>query len=100
MYLLKFDMTEFWGEHEPLFMRLRQLTFRSIGPINLTLGSLYPHKNRIIPTVTDNLFKQGKIEQNLVSVSFEPTSDSPITNGELIFGGVDSAKYIGDINYL
>jgi cathepsin E len=66
----------------------------------LTRGSLHPHVNGTIPTVTDNLFEQGKIEQNLVSVSFEPTKSSPVTNGQLTFGGIDYPKYTGNINYV
>jgi cathepsin E len=65
----------------------------------MTRGTLYPHVNRTIPTVTDNLFTQGKIEQNLISISFEPTSSSPVTNGQLTFGGIDSTKYTENINY-
>jgi cathepsin E len=72
----------------------------SIGPKVLTYGSLYPHNDSIIPTVTDNLFSQGKIEHNLVAVSFEPSESEGSVNGELSFGGTDSTKYIGDITYL
>jgi cathepsin E len=54
----------------------------------------------ITPTVTDNLFHQGKIQKHQVAVSFEPTNFFPTVNGEMTFGGVDSTKYIGDINYL
>ncbi|KAF8495728.1 aspartic peptidase domain-containing protein [Russula emetica] len=71
-----------------------------LGRKELTRGDLYPHINRTIPTVTDNLFKQGKIEQNLVSASFEPTSSSPVAIGQLTFGGTDSTKYTGNINYV
>jgi cathepsin E len=66
----------------------------------LTLGIFTPDNTSIIPTVTDNLYGQGKIEQNLVAVSFEPTTSPPVINGELTFGGTDSAKYTGDLNYL
>ncbi|KAF8470916.1 acid protease [Russula ochroleuca] len=70
-----------------------------IGPKDLTLGIFTPDNTSIIPTVTDNLYGQGKIEQNLVAVSFEPTTSPPVINGELTFGGTDSAKYTGDLNY-
>jgi len=66
----------------------------------LTLGELSPDNNTIAPTVTDNLFHQGKIQKNQVAVSFVPTNSFPTVNGELTFGGVDSTKYIGEINYL
>jgi cathepsin E len=55
--------------------------------------------DRIIPTVTDTLFAQGTIKENLVAVYFEPTNSSSVVNGELTFGATDSTKYIGDIDY-
>ena len=79
--------------------------FRSIGPTGLTFHSLtFPHNASTIPTITDSLFAQGTIKQNVVAVALEPTtrtsgSDVSVT-GELIFGGTDATKYIGDINYL
>jgi cathepsin E len=65
----------------------------------LTLGTLIPNNTDAIPTVTDNLFKQGKIEQRLIAVSFEPTNSTLTTNGEITFGGIDESKFIGEINY-
>jgi cathepsin E len=53
-----------------------------------------------IPTVTDNLFSQGSISSNLVSVSFEPTNSSSAKNGELTFGGSDSSKFTGNITFM
>lgn len=49
--------------------------------------------------MTDNLFSQGLITQNLVSVSFEPTQQEDNVNGELTFGGTDSSKFTGSINF-
>jgi cathepsin E len=74
--------------------------FCSLGPKILTLGTLSPDNTTVIPTVTDHLYGQGKIEQNLIAVSFEPTSYEPVINGELTFGGTDPNKYTGDITYL
>ena len=74
--------------------------FCSLGPTDLTLRTLSPDNTSVIPTVMDNLFEQGKIEQNLVAVSFEPTTDTEAVNGDLSFGGTDSTKYTGDIAYL
>ncbi|EKM61603.1 uncharacterized protein PHACADRAFT_84864, partial [Phanerochaete carnosa HHB-10118-sp] len=49
--------------------------------------------------VTDNLFSQGTIPQDLVAVSFEPTTSDSITNGELTFGGTDSSRFTGSISF-
>jgi len=73
---------------------------RRIGPNVLTLGILQPDNNMIAQTVTDNLFSQGKIQKNMVAVSFKPTNSFPTVNGELTFGGVDRTKYIGELDYL
>lgn len=53
-----------------------------------------------IPTVTDNAFSQGKIPEHLISFSFEPTATLDNTNGELTFGGTDSSKFIGPLNFV
>nr|WPL92273.1 aspartic protease U42611 [Ganoderma boninense] len=71
-----------------------------IGPVDLTVGTLSPDTRSTIPTVTDNLFAQGIITEDLVSVSFEPTSVPEIVNGELTFGGTDSSKFSGSINFV
>ncbi|KAK7695039.1 hypothetical protein QCA50_002227 [Cerrena zonata] len=70
-----------------------------IGPVDLTTGTLSPGTTTAIPTVTDNLFSQGTITQNLLSVSFEPTNSESSTNGELTFGGTDSSKFTGSITF-
>ena len=49
--------------------------------------------------VTDNLFSQGTITSNEVSVSFEPTQQLDNVNGELTFGGTDSSKFTGAITF-
>ena len=97
---------EFWG----IFVAVRlmvYLTFPArIGPVDLTVGmliiffakyscfliyspgTLSPDTSSAIPTVTDNLFSDGTISANEVSVSFEPITDSSGTqlNGELTWG--------------
>ncbi|TCD61549.1 hypothetical protein EIP91_008260 [Steccherinum ochraceum] len=70
-----------------------------IGPVDLTTGTLSPDTRTSIPTVTDNLFSAGTITQNLIAVSFEPTTSESSTNGELTFGGTDSSKFTGSISY-
>ena len=48
----------------------------------------------------DNLAKQGTIAVETVSVSFEPSNMTNVVNGELIIGGDDPSKFIGDISFL
>ncbi|THH26965.1 hypothetical protein EUX98_g7217 [Antrodiella citrinella] len=69
-----------------------------IGPNDLTIGTLSPDTTTAIPTVTDNLFSQAVISQNQVAISFEPTVDLSVQNGEITFGGTDSSKFVGSIN--
>jgi cathepsin E len=52
-----------------------------------------------VPTVMDNLFNNGVISQNVFSVYFEPTNQSQVENGELIFGGIDSTKLAEPLTY-
>ncbi|KZV91351.1 family A1 protease [Exidia glandulosa HHB12029] len=68
-----------------------------IGPVDLTAGTVSGVST--VPTVTDNLFRQGTITSNLVAVSFNPTTSDEITNGELTFGGTDSSKFSGTITF-
>ncbi|KAH9052762.1 acid protease [Lactarius vividus] len=63
-----------------------------LGPPDLTTGTL-----SIIP---DILFSQGIIPADLVSVSFEPTTNTSVTNGELTFGGTDSTRFTGTITFI
>ena len=83
------------------------LTFLSVGPTDLTNGELIlfflpvisyalyvdtltTDTKALIPTVTDNLYADHKIFENLLSVSFEPiTTDNSTAgqiNGELTWG--------------
>ena len=71
----------------------------SIGPVDLTEGTLFPSLFSTIPTVTDNLASQGTIPTEEIGVSFEPTTSEVANNGELTFGGTDSSKYTGSITY-
>lgn len=46
-----------------------------------------------IPTVTDNLKSEGKIEKESIGISYVPTTGTNLANGELTFGSEDSSKY-------
>ncbi|KAF8236774.1 aspartic peptidase A1 [Tricholoma matsutake] len=70
-----------------------------IGPVDLTYGTLTNQPNTAIPTVTDNLFSQNIISANEIGISFEPTTQPQVLNGELTWGGTDSSKYTGAISY-
>ncbi|KIN93244.1 hypothetical protein M404DRAFT_1009105 [Pisolithus tinctorius Marx 270] len=70
-----------------------------LGPEALTLGTLTNQPSTQIPTVIQNLFSQGTIPEEVVGISFEPTTSTSSINGELTFGGTDSSKYTGTLNY-
>ncbi|KAJ7274224.1 aspartic peptidase domain-containing protein [Mycena rebaudengoi] len=70
-----------------------------IGPVDLTRGTV--GSTTSIPTVTDNLFKQGPIPLESIGISYIPsTSATNAADGELTFGGTDSSKFTGDIQYV
>jgi len=54
--------------------------------LTINSGTLSPDSSSEIPTVTDNLDADTLIPTDLVAVSFEPTTTSPNTNGELTWG--------------
>lgn len=83
-----------------MFLDCVNTTFCSIGPVDLTIGSLSPATNTSIPTITQNLFNCGAISSELVSISFEPTTVPSVKNGELTFGRTDPTKFIGPLTYV
>ncbi|CDO77365.1 hypothetical protein BN946_scf184787.g14 [Trametes cinnabarina] len=70
-----------------------------IGPADLTCGTLVLG-TQCIPTVTDSAFSQGLIPQHMISISFEPTTSVDDANGELTFGGIDSSKFNGPLEFV
>ncbi|KAJ7040410.1 aspartic peptidase A1 [Mycena alexandri] len=70
-----------------------------IGPVDLTQGTLTKSTSTLIPTVTDNLFSQGTIDNNLIGISFEPTTSEDDNNGSIAFGGTDSTKFTGAVAF-
>ncbi|KAJ7078663.1 acid protease [Mycena epipterygia] len=70
-----------------------------IGPVDLTTSTVA--STTTVPTVTDNLFKQGTIPVESIGISYVPTtSATAAANGELTFGGTDSSKFTGDISFV
>ncbi|KAG2067516.1 acid protease [Suillus decipiens] len=70
-----------------------------IGPVGLTEGTLPQLSTTTIPTVTDNLYKQGAISQDIVSAFFQPSNPQTETQGHLTFGGTNATMYTGSIAY-
>ena len=83
-----------------LYLCQNHVTVRSIGPDISSVGTIDPDKSSTVPTVTDNLFSQGQINQNIVALFFQPLNTTSVENGEMTFGGTDPSKYTGDITYL
>ncbi|KAG9315956.1 acid protease [Chiua virens] len=69
-----------------------------VGPVDLTEGTV--SNTGLVPTVTDNLYAQGTIPADMLGISYEPSSTTGVPNGILTFGGADSGRYTGDLNYV
>ncbi len=69
-----------------------------IGPVDLTEGTTSSGGD--IPTVLDTAFAAGSIDANFIGVSFEPTTQDSVTNGELTFGGVNESKFTGQLAFV
>ncbi|KAF7298759.1 Acid protease [Mycena indigotica] len=70
-----------------------------IGPVDLTSTTVSGVSS--VPTVTDNLFAQGTIATESIGISYVPSaSTDAVVNGELDFGGVDTAKTTGDVTFV
>lgn len=53
-----------------------------------------------IPTVTNTAFDHGLLAFNGFGLSFVPTTAESDTNGEIIFGGVDTCFFTGAMSIL
>lgn len=68
-----------------------------LGPVDLTAGSV---SNTItVPTVSDNLYSQGTISEEVLGIYFVPSAQSS-SNGELTFGGYDNSVTTSSVNYV
>ncbi|KAG2070907.1 acid protease [Suillus decipiens] len=71
-----------------------------IGPAALTVGSLRDLPTDSIPTVTDSLYGQGTVSEDVFGIFCQPYVNSQLeSTGQITFGGTDSTKYDGDILY-
>ncbi|TFL03665.1 aspartic peptidase A1 [Pterulicium gracile] len=70
-----------------------------LGPVGLTLGTLFPAVDETIPTVVDNLFTQGTIDAHQVSVTFSPSNQISNVNGEITWGGINRDKIAGPVGF-
>ncbi|KAG8735809.1 hypothetical protein FRC10_010147 [Ceratobasidium sp. 414] len=70
-----------------------------LGPATLS-NVLEPNNGKPVPTVLDALFAQKKISQNVFGLSFAPTTSKDAVDGEVTFGGTNSAKYTGNLNWV
>ncbi|KAG2073381.1 acid protease [Suillus decipiens] len=71
-----------------------------IGPVASTVGSLPDLPTEPIPTVTDSLFGQGAISENVLGIFSQPYVSPPLEiTGQITFGGTDPTKYNGHIEY-
>ncbi|KAG8694827.1 hypothetical protein FRC08_008233 [Ceratobasidium sp. 394] len=70
-----------------------------LGPATLS-NVLDPNNGKPVPTIMDALFAQKKISKNVFGLSFAPTTSKDAMNGEVTFGGTNSAKYTGKLNWV
>lgn len=68
-----------------------------MGKFDGILGLAFPVLSvNKVPTAFQNLYAQGLVQQNLFSFFLGNSNDEA---GELLLGGIDSAKYTGDITW-
>ncbi|KAG2068230.1 aspartic proteinase [Suillus decipiens] len=71
-----------------------------IGPAALTVGTLQDLPEDPIPTVTDSLYGQGTISEDVFGIFYQPYVNSQLeSTGQITFGGTDPTKYNGNILY-
>ncbi|CCL98700.1 uncharacterized protein FIBRA_00704 [Fibroporia radiculosa] len=68
-----------------------------VGPVDLTMDSIVGEPNTTIPTVINNAYAQKLIPEQVIAVSFVPTTSNDTTNGMLTIGGVDESLFIGPL---
>ena len=68
-----------------------------VGPADKTQDTV--ENMSTVPTVSDNLFSQGTISEEVLGVYFIPATKTS-ENGELTFGGYDECTIVGEVNYV
>ncbi|KIY43928.1 aspartic peptidase A1 [Fistulina hepatica ATCC 64428] len=69
-----------------------------IGPTDLTEGTS-GSATSTIPTVTDNLYEDGTISDEVIGIYFQPATSDEEETGVLTWGGTNSSLYTGSITY-
>ncbi|KAG2078615.1 acid protease, partial [Suillus decipiens] len=65
-----------------------------ISPAALSIHSLQDLLTDPIPTITDTLYGQGTISENIFGIFYKPYASSDLqSTGQITFGGMDSTKY-------
>jgi cathepsin E len=70
-----------------------------LGPVDLTLGALFPDSDSTVPTIVGNAFSQGLISADEISIAFQPTDVSSSVNGVLTWGGTNTTNVTGTISF-
>ncbi|KAG8792130.1 hypothetical protein FRC12_007069 [Ceratobasidium sp. 428] len=71
-----------------------------LGPNTLSQVLEVGDSKKSAPTILDALFAQKKIPKNMFGLSFAPTKKAGTVDGQVTFGGVNSAKYTGKLNWV
>lgn len=72
-----------------------------IGPQDRTFNTTGDNPLTLIPTVSDQMLKQNIISKNVTSVSLSPlTTADFVVDGEVVFGGIDTSKFIGNLTFV
>jgi saccharopepsin len=70
-----------------------------VGPTDLTQGTV--NNKGTVPTVSDNLFSQGTISEEVLGIYYTPVAETTANGtGELTFGGYDESAIVGRVNYV
>ncbi|EKM50006.1 uncharacterized protein PHACADRAFT_200857 [Phanerochaete carnosa HHB-10118-sp] len=69
-----------------------------IGPTDLTSDTI--EIGELVPTLLDNAFAQGLIDEKKIGIFLKPTNNESVTTGEITFGSIDRSKLTSDIHFV